>query len=207
MPALIRILFIGVLLLVFCGAAPTPVEELSDRSFTTAYRDLERELKKFDDLDRKLGRSADKSSNSDRRRVIEKMQQHMIDIVLRREDSFGLEHTIIRHGQPVGDTTAAAEVGTANANKKSRDKMAMGTSHHSPAFQRLARMQQLIVAGERIFQHAVEKQSGAFESYQNTVNSFGQVLDTEWNIFSNEAQRRSEAATTKAAADSVAGGY
>ena len=188
-------------------AATAALAEYADRSTSalqSELRNVERELATFRDYETKLQRSERQSSNTARASVIDALQQHMIDIVLRREDALGVEHTIIRHGQPPSDPTAAAEVGTPMSNKETRRRMSKGTSDKSSAFLRMSRMQGQVVSGERIYRQAVEKQDGAFATYTAIVADFGKVLDNEHRGLLAELERREQEAKA-ATADTLYG--
>ena len=188
-------------------AATTAAAEYADRATSdlqAEQRRVEGELATFRDLETKLARSERQSSNTARAAVVDGLQQHMIDIVLRREDALGVEHTIIRHGQPPSEPTAAAEVGTPMADKETRRRMSKGTSDKSAAFLRMSRMQGQVVSGERISRQAIEKQEGAFATYTAIVADFGNVLESERRGLQAELDRR--AAAARAAADTVSAG-
>ena len=87
-------------------------EDRTTGDLKAELRTVQRELETFRDYETRLARSERQSSNTARASLIDDLQQHMIDIVLRREDALGVEHTIIRHGQPPTGPTSAAEVGT-----------------------------------------------------------------------------------------------
>lgn len=188
------------------AAADEPAGEWSDKSDADLQRELrrvERELDHFRELERDLERSARVSNNTARARVIDDLQQMMIDAVVRREEILGMEHTIIRHGQPPTGPTSAAEVGTPNANKETRRRMRKGTSTKPDAFLRLAWMQQQVMGGERIYRPAIERQPGAFEQYTGLVKEFGVTLQEEYDGLMDESQRR-EGMAAPADADSTA---
>jgi hypothetical protein len=177
--------------------------EASDSDLRRELRHVERELDAFRELEKDLARSERQSANTARARVIDELQQVMIDAVVRREEIVGLEHTIIRHGQPPSAPTAAAEVGTPNANKETRRRMRKGTSTKSDAFLRLAWMQQQVMGGERIYRPAIERQPGAFEQYTLLVKEFGSALQEEYDGILDEMMRR-ERMVAPADADSTA---
>lgn len=185
------------------GAALAEYEDRATGDLQAEVRTCERELATFRDYEARLARAERQSSNTARASVIDGLQQHMIDVVLRREDALGVEHTVIRHGQPPTGPTSAAEVGTPMSNKETRRRMSRGTSTKSPAFLRLSRLQGQVVSGERIYRQAVEKQNGAFATYTAIVADFGAVLESELQGLRNELARREQEA---ASADSLAGG-
>ncbi|MFN2369814.1 MAG: hypothetical protein ABR506_01525 [Candidatus Krumholzibacteriia bacterium] len=200
-----RSLLAAVLLVLvpFAAGATDTWQELPEADLRAELDRVARELQTFRDLEADLANSERASSNAGRAAVIDELQQHMIDVVLRREDMLGVEHTIIRHGEPVSGLSAAAEVGTPNAGKETRRRMELGTSDKSEAFLRLAWMQQQVVGGERLYRLAMEKQAGAFAHYTNNVREFGKPLQQEFDGITAELARRAAAA---AAADSAAAG-
>lgn len=186
------------------AAGAVPWTEMSDDDLAKELRLVNRELESFRSDQSKLERAGRASSNASRTSALDDIEKTMIGIVYRREDMLSVDHTIIRHGEPVSGPTAAAEVGTPNANKETRRRMDKGTSGKSDDFLRLAWMQQQIIACGRIYQPAAEKQSGAFENYLSYVAEFGGVLQSESDGITAELSRR-EAAAAAAAAEGGAG--
>ncbi len=203
MRTLIVVMLAAVLALpaVAAAADPSPLADLSDSNLRTALRRTERDLETYHRLAEELDQSEKASSNSARATVIDALQEDLIAMVLHREDALGVEHTIIRHGQPPTGPTSAAKVGDPNANKETRRRIRKGTSDKPDAFLRLVRMQQAALAGERLYRLAVERQPGAFAAYRDAVHEFGSALQEERDELAAEVERRDSAA---AEADSLA---
>lgn len=189
------------------AAGAVPWSEMSDDDLRRELRLVDRELESFRSDQAKLERAGRASSNASRTSAMDNIEKTMIEIVYRREDKLSVDHTIIRHGEPVSGPTAAAEAGTPNANKETRRRMDKGTSDKSDDFLRLAWMQQQIIACGRIYQPAAEKQSGAFENYLNYAAEFGGALQSESDGIAAELSRREAAAAAAAAAEGGAEGH
>ncbi len=175
-------------------AGAVPWTEMNDDDLRSELRQVDHELESFYSAQSKLERAGRASSNASRSSALEEIEDVMLEIIFRREDKLSLEHTIIRHGEPVSGPTEAAEVGSPNANKETRRRMDKGTSSKSDDFLRLAWMQQQVIACGRIYQPALEKQSGAFDNYLSYVAEFGGALQSEGDGLAAELSRREAAA-------------
>jgi hypothetical protein len=183
-------------------AAADDLSALSDRDLKQDLRNVQDELRKHENLQRKLSQSESSSSNAARRSAIDAIQEHMRNIIFDRENVLGQEHTIKQHGgYTTTGTTDAAEVGTPIANKKTRRRVRKGEADEHPnALRRLTRMQTIGISSVRLRQPAIEKQGETFDHYVAATEEFASILQTELNVLLNERQRRAEAA---AAADTL----
>jgi len=186
------------LLVATVGLAESEVAGLTDRELKAEKRLVDSEYKSFRDLEKKLISAGRQSNSASRKKIIERIDELMRVIVLRREDILGVEHTIIKHGETVkAGTTKSAEAGTPVAGKKSRRQMKHGVSPHSEAFLRLSRMQTIIISGRTIYRQAVEKQGDALDRFQGGVEVFGGLLELEHQMVNQELETRQKSAEEK----------
>lgn len=199
-----KILIVLPLMLAAAVCAADDTDPRSDRELRSELRHLTREVDKQEDLVVKLERAGRSSSNADRSRVIEKLIDHMMDCVVRRENLLGQEHTIKQHGTTVtSGTTDAAEVGTPMPSKKTRRRVRAGQAEEMPdALRRLTRLQTIVVGFGRRAQPAIERQGDAFEGVSGSAREFGDIIGMELAIVQHELGKRDQAA---AAADSARG--
>ncbi|MCP4572958.1 MAG: hypothetical protein GY838_11445 [bacterium] len=169
------------------------LSERSDRQLQLDLREVERDIRDLERYATKLQRAGRSSSNADRNSAVEKILDHMTDILHDREDQVGQEHTIIRHGSMVkSGLTDAAEVGTPIGRKETRRRLKRGTEENlSGEVMRLVRMRAAVVSAGLLERTAIEKQADSFERFQRLAREFGTVLEEEAQLIRVEMDHRS----------------
>jgi hypothetical protein len=192
------------LLVAFCLTllATTLVQAADDakpRSTTELKSDLrksEQELKKMQDLQRKMKSAGRESSNSTRQKLSESLREHMVNCILRREDDLGMEHTIMKHGETTtSGTTSAAEAGApvgTSSSKQTKNLYNMD-GPNADRMRQMSRMQSIYVSTQKSVRSAVEKQSDAFDRYMGDLVGFEGQLQLWASDLQTDLDSREEA--------------
>jgi len=190
-------------LVAFCLALVTATlvqaQDAKPRSTNDLKSDLrnsEHELKKMQDLQRKMKSAGRESSNSTRQKLSEQLREHMVECILRREDDLGMEHTIKRHGETTtSGTTSAAEAGApvgTSSSKQAKNLYNMD-GPNADRMRQMSRMQSIYVSTQKSVRSAVEKQSDAFDRYMGDLVGFEGQLQLWVSDLQTELDTRAEA--------------
>ncbi len=175
------------------------LEDFDTRELEAHLRKTTAELKTMKDLERKLESAARQSSNSARKSTIDKLQDHMAQCILRREDDLGQEHTIKMHGEYVtSGTTSAAEVGAPVGTSRAKTSLNHKEGIAGLRLRQLSRMQSIFVSAKRSQQPAIEKQGDSLDRYGAKVRRFGEELERSKSILETELEKRARERELKA---------
>lgn len=199
-----------IVLLVFClsiaGAALVQAEEdllekYSTKDLNFYMKKTYQELKKMKDLEKKLVSAGRQSSNSGRKSVINDIQDHMGECILRREDSLGQDHTIQRHGGHMvsSGTTDAAEVGAPVGTSRAKTSLNYVEGIEGYRLRQLSMMQSLFVAAAQNQQSAIDKQGDSLDRYSSYTRRFREELERSYNFLISELEKRDWEQEKKAA--------
>lgn len=192
---------IKIALLVFClsvaGAALVQAEEdllekYSTKDLNYVMKKCHQELKKMQDLEKKLASAARQSSNSGRNSAINNIQDHMGECILRREDDLGQDHTIQRHGghMVTSGTTDAAKVGAPVGTSSAKTSLNYVEGIEGYRLRQLSMMQSLFVAAKQNMVPAIEKQGDSLDRYSSYTRRFREELERSYNFLMSELEKR-----------------
>jgi len=171
---------VAVLIIVATMTATVWAGQGTHRSSSELKKDLRAsnlELKNFKSLQSKLSSSARQSSNAARQSVIANFQEFMGKCIVRREADLGDEITIKQHGKNVtSGTTDVAKAGTPVSVKNSGKGLGVYGTSNGDRMRQLSNMKSIYVGAKNNSRPAIEKQTGAFERYSETVGKFGNQL-------------------------------
>ena len=195
-----RMLLVVACLPLLAATLAQAADDAKPRSTNELQRDLrnsEQELKKMQDLQRKMKSAGRESSNSTRQKLAEDLRLHMVDCILRREDDLGMEHTIKRHGETTtSGTTDVAEVGApvGTSSAKQVKNLQIMEGPNADRMRQMSRMQSIFVSTQKIKRSAVEKQGDSFDMYMDKLARYEGQLQLWANDLQNELDARAEAA-------------
>ncbi len=186
-------------------AAPAALAKDTPRSDSALNKDLrttKQEYKKFQGLESKLHSAANQSSNTARETAVHNLQDFMGECIRRREGDLSEIMTLKQHGKNVkSGTTDVAEVGAPVPGKKSAKGSAVYSTTSGDRLRQLSGMKSLYISAKNNSRPAIEKQTGAFERYEETIGKFGQQLSWGVDAMTLEMEHR-EALAEKKKADS-----
>jgi len=167
------------------------LKEFSTRELEAHLRKTTAELKTMKNLESKLESAARQSSNSARKSTIGKLQDHMVQCILRRETDLGQEHTIKMHGEHVtSGTTSAAEVGAPVGTSRAKTSLNYKEGIAGLRLRQLSRMQSIYVSAKRNQQPAIEKQGDSLDRYATQARKFREELERSKSILDAELEKR-----------------
>ena len=167
------------------------LEDIDTRVLEAHLRKTSDELKTMENLERKLESAARQSSNSARKSSINKLQDHMVQCILRRETDLGQDHTITKHGEYVtSGTNSSVEVGTPVNTGRGMNSLSYKEGLAGLRLRQLSRMQSIFVSAKSNQQLAIEKQADALDRYATNVQRFRKELETSKGILETELENR-----------------
>jgi len=191
---------LSIVALVFClsvaGTVVVQAQEDMLQPYTTKdinyhMKKTYKELKKMQELEKKLVAAGQQSSNSARNSVINDIQDLMGQCILRREDELGQAHTIQMHGgHAVSGTTDAADVGAPVGASNSNSALNYVEGIAGYRLRQLSVMQSLFVAAAQSMQPAIEKQSDALDRYTKYTRRFREELERAYDFMVAELEKR-----------------
>lgn len=191
----LKLAALAICLTVIAGIVPDSraddLKEFDTRELEGHLRKTDKELKTMKNLEKKLESAARKSSNSDRKTAINKIQDHMGSCILRREDDLGQEHTIKKHGETVtAGTTSAAEAGAPVGTSRAKTSLQYKEGIAGLRLRQLSRMQSIFISAKTNLQPAIEKQGDSLDRYQTKVRQFREELERSHSILTTELEKR-----------------
>ena len=160
----------------------TPLKRMDVQTLQIELERAERDLRDFEDYIGGLESASKKSSNSDRRRSVDRLREAMVNWILKVEDELGQEHTIRMHGQEVTQTTTKEIEKTTSSGRlpqTGRKIRYQGPADLYNAFYRLTRMQEIFISCRTIEEHAIAKETQALDRYHRLVSEFKMLMDTQ----------------------------
>ena len=160
----------------------TPLKGMDVKTLQIELERAERDLRDFGGYIGGLESASKKSSNSDRRRAVERLRVGMGDWILKVEDELGQEHTIRMHGKEVTQTTTKEMEKTTSSGRlpqTGRKIRYQGPADLYNAFYRLTRMQEIFTSCRTIEEHAIAKETQALDRYHRLVSEFKMLMDAQ----------------------------
>ena len=144
----------------------------------------ERELREFKSLISELERFAKESSNANRRRVINRMQDMMVDEILAVEGRVSKVHKIQQHGVDPKDKDRQASAKDSKNTlpgeaKGYKNDWTTGGDGGKPSLSRLTHMQSIYRVCSRAREPAINKHERAVPAYIQRVHEFARLWETE----------------------------
>ena len=168
------------------------LEKYSTKDLNFYMKKTYQELKKMQDLEKKLVSAGRQSSNSGRKSVITDIQDLMGECILRREDSLGQDHTIQRHGGHLvsSGTTDVAEVGAPVGTSRAKTSLNYVEGIQGYRLRQLSMMQSLFVAAAQNKQSAIDKQNHIVNRNTSSTRRFREELEQAYNFLISELEKR-----------------
>ena len=181
-------------LLLQAASGQTEPSQRSDKELKQEWQTTQIELKNFQVGCEKLDAAAKQSSNARREKIIDRVQELLSAAITRREDDLGLEHTIRRHGTMVAaDDADIPEVGEPIVRRKHSRTFHDGEGPNAERLARLSRLEQIYVAGERIYRQAIAKEGDAYERYVDLIEEARSIFEVEAQAVEAEIANRDKA--------------